>query len=360
MTNEMEVWENEKPLALFDGVKDEMDLGGGVSNSYGVIGYRGKVWSLRYNGEINMFLRPDDGTPRGYIDVVILRAAEVKSKSYYPVWEEGTTGKRPDCASIDGVRPDKDVVNKQAEVCALCPRNQWYTNDKGKKTQDCSDYKRLAVFLLEQVPGTGTDTVPPQWKPYTYAGEPLLEPVFLRIPGGSLRELKAFGDEKAAKGYSPISFITRLSFVPGESYPKFVYQAKAPIRDVELAKIVLTLRDDTVAKRITGEEMVGQGSMRTIDEKASEPDHPTVRAGTVAPQTQRVAETPASAVAPAQGDGQVLELAAQKDGSYGDPSSKPANDNAIHAVGQTAADVGSSVDDPAMEALLAGLLELDS
>ncbi len=363
MSNELDIFANEKPLAAFAG-DSGMDLGAGVTNSYPVLGYRGKVWSLRHSGTSSMFLRPDDGTPAPFIDVVILRAPETKSKSYYDGYVEGETGKRPICASIDGVRPDNDVVEKQAEVCALCPRNQWYTNDKGKKTQDCSDFKRLAVLLLQVIPGSN----PPQFRPYEENGEALVEPTFLRVPGGSLRDLKAFGDDKPAQWRNPMSYITRISFAVNESYPKFVYKAVAPVRDPELAKLILALHDDPVAKRITGEEMVGQGSMRTIDTPVSQPEHPTTRAGTETRQNPRVAE-PANTAAPPRGV-QVLELTSQKDGSYGDPSlvggssppgsARPANDNAVHAVGQTAADVGTSVDDPAMEALLAGLMEVDS
>lgn len=369
MANEMEVWTNEKPLAAFGGAGADMDLGAGVTSSYPVIGYRGKVWSLRYNGESTMFLRPDDGTPAAFIDVVILRAAETKSKSYYESWQDGdNSGKRPVCASIDSVRPDKDVQEKQAEVCALCPRNQWYTNAEGRKKQDCADYKRLAVALVEVIPGTGIgENNPPQWRPLVFNGEPLLEAAFLRVPGGSLRDLKSFGEEKGAQGFSPISFITRLSFVPEESYPKFVWTGKAPIRDPKLADFVLKMRDDPVTKRITGEELAGQCGMRTVEAEASAPSHPTERAGTVAVQNQRVAQ-PADTVAPVQGGGQVLELSSQLDGSYGDPTlggssppaSRAANDNTVNTVGQSAVDVTPGTTDPALEALLAGMMELDS
>lgn len=353
MMNEVDVWAQAKPLGAFTGLKPEDEsLGGGISGSYPVIGYRGKVWSLRHDGESHMFLRADDGTPINYIDVVILRSADVKSRSYYEGWEEGTVGKRPICASMDGVTPDRDVQSKQADLCALCPRNEWYTNAKGKKTKDCSDYKRIAVLLLPQ-----------QTAPF-FGGQALLVPAFLRVPGGSLLEMKAFGDTKSNEGWHYSSYITRISFDPQESYPKFQFKAIAPIRDEEFAKIVMELREDAVAKRITGEELAGRGSMRTVNEaRPPEPAHPaTVRPTARPPDTATAIER--VHLAPVD---QVIELNSQDDGSYGDrllperftadTRPKPAATQ-VHAVGQTAADVGTSVDDPAMEALLAGLMEV--
>jgi hypothetical protein len=37
--------------ARFQGVAVENDLGAGVQAGFGIIGYRGKVWSTRYRGE---------------------------------------------------------------------------------------------------------------------------------------------------------------------------------------------------------------------------------------------------------------------------------------------------------------------
>jgi hypothetical protein len=263
---------------------------------------------------------------------------------------------------LDGVKPDSDVQDKQADLCALCPRNEWYTNDKGKKTQDCADYKRLAVLVLPQITTA-------------MFGVPILEPTFLRVPGGSLRDMKAFDDTKAAEGWHYSSYITRISFDPRESYPKFVWKALAPIRDEEFAKIVLELREDAVAKRITGEELAGRGGMRSVsgggrEPVPDEPPHPSTVQRQPPQQPQTVASRP---------DGQVLELRPQADGSYGerllpegftrdtrttgvprDSVTTPASStpSTVHVVGQTAADVGTSVDDPAMDALIAGLMEV--
>ena len=75
-----------KPAAAFAAALNSADpesLADGIGSSYGIIGYKGKVWSLRYRGEKHTFTRPDDNSPIGHIDVIILRQARVKSKSYY-------------------------------------------------------------------------------------------------------------------------------------------------------------------------------------------------------------------------------------------------------------------------------------
>ena len=226
------------PSAAF---KAELDpnsesLSDGIGGSYGIIGYKGKVWSLRFRGEKHTFVK-DDGYPLEYLDVIILQQAQVKSKSYFPNWEEGSDAP-PLCTSIDGVVPDVGVPQKQADACAMCPRNVWKNSPDGKKIRECQDYNRIAVLLM-----------PAQTK--KLLGEALLEPVFLRIPGASLQGLALMGDETARQGYHFSSYITRVDFDPAQSYPKMRFKAIQPLTDAE-APIILPLRKDPAALRIIG------------------------------------------------------------------------------------------------------------
>lgn len=216
------------------------NLSDGIGSSYGVIGYKGKVWSLRHRGEKRMLVRPDDGTPASYIDVVVLQQAKTKSKSYYEQYDPAGTseGAKPICASLDGVVPDADVQQKQADTCALCPRNEWKTQRSGKKGRECQDYKRLAVLLM-----------PVQTQ--AIYGEPLMEPVFLRVPPASLNNLALLGEQMAGRGYHYSSYITRISFDPAKPHPEMVFRALQKLTDDE-APVVLPLRDDPQALRIIG------------------------------------------------------------------------------------------------------------
>ena len=245
-TNAMTPFSTSKPSPVFQqalGANPQESLADGIGASYPVIHYKGKVWSLTHRGENKPFVRPDDGTPSSYIDVIILRQAKVKSKSYYPKWDPNNAGgERPICASLDGITPDDDVQQKQSEACAICPRNVWKTTPEGKKTRECTDYKRLAVLLL-----------PAQTA--RMFGQPLVEPAFLRIPPASLNDLGVFGDRMNAMGWHFSSYITRISFDPTSEYPKFNFEAVKGLTDAE-APVVLPLREDPNALRITGEDKV--------------------------------------------------------------------------------------------------------
>lgn len=235
-----------KPAPMFQqalGAAPQESLAEGIGASYPVIHYTGKVWSLNYRGERKPFVRPDDGTPSSYLDVIILRQAHSKSKSYYPKWDPNSAGgERPICSSLDSIVPDDDVTEKQANACAICPRNVWKTNAEGVKTRECTDYKRLAVLVM-----------PAQTK--AMFGTPLMEPAFLRIPPASLNDLATFGEKMNAMGWHYSSYITRISFDPTKPHPKMVFEAVKGLTDAE-APIVLPLRDDPNALRITGEDKV--------------------------------------------------------------------------------------------------------
>jgi len=247
----LSAFENQLPDAEFAALNPQADnLADGIGSSYGVVGYRGKVWTLRLRGETYTFTRPDDGSPAAFLDVIVLRSAPYKSKSYYPAgsFNEGNSGERPHCSSIDGVTPDPDVnpATKQAQACAICPRNEWKLDSNGRKGRDCSDYKRLAVLIL-----------PSQTK--LLLGEALMEPVFLRVPPASLNDLAILGEAMAKKGFHYSSYITRIGFMIDKPHPQMTFRALQKLSAAE-APIVLPMREDPVAYRITGENEVGRAA----------------------------------------------------------------------------------------------------
>jgi hypothetical protein len=110
----------------------------------------------------------------------------------------------------------------------------------GRRTRECSDYKRLAVLLLPSLTAR-------------LLGSPLLEPVFLRVPPASLNDLGVFGDRMNAMGWHYSSFVTRASFDPSSEYPKFKFEEVQALTDGE-APVVLPMRDEPQTLRITGED----------------------------------------------------------------------------------------------------------
>jgi hypothetical protein len=366
----------QRPSARFAKMDPTESLAEGIGSSYPVIGYKGKIFSIRWHGEKKTLLRPDDGSPVSYLDVVILRQAKVKSKSYYAEGfaEGGSEGKRPTCASLNGITPDTDVLSKQSDVCAICPRNEWKTDQNGKKSRECSDYKRLAVLILPN------QTVP-------LYGQPLMEPAFLRIPPASLNALVIFGDNMSQQGWPYMSFITRIMFDPQKSHPEFVFKFVQGLSDVE-ADTVLGLREDVVASRITGEDEIAR---RALPAPAA-----TVAVTQVgsfpAPQPPASAPTPAATVAaPQPAPAPVIEALAnpglaapagtaiptrviptmieltqtQPGGAFGSAAAPPPPaDQPMPQpgamVGQSAEDVGTAAEDPDLDAQIAAMLQVAS
>lgn len=236
------------PAAAFAAALDPNaeSLADGIGSSYGIVGYKGKVWSLRLRGENYMFVRADDGSPAAFLDVIVLRAPPYKSKSYYPAgtFQDGQIGTRPTCAALNGETPDADILTPQSNACAVCPRNVFKLNAEGRKTRECSDYKRLAVLILPSMTKA-------------LLGAPLMEPVFLRVPAASLNDLALLGEGMQAQGFHYSSYITRIGFNPDKPHPQMTFRALQPLTDRE-APLVLPMRDDPTAIRITGENEAGK------------------------------------------------------------------------------------------------------
>ena len=264
--------------------QQDESLSDGIGSSYGVINYKGKVWSIRHRGEQHIFTRPDDGSPSSFIDVVILQQARNKSKSYFKAYDPNGTsqGERPICASLDGITPDTDVQVPQSTHCSTCPRNAWKTDANGRKSRECQDYKRLAVLLL-----------PNQTK--QLFGEPLIEPVFLRVPPASLNGLGMMGDQMKAQGYHFSTYITRISFDPTVSHPQMVFKAIQPLTKAE-APVVLPLRDDPLCSRIIGADRPAVTAAVTAPQPAQQ-----LPPGQAQPQPQQEVIPPAKQAPATQG-----------------------------------------------------------
>jgi hypothetical protein len=259
-------------------------LSEGIGQSYGVIGYRGKEWSLRYRGETYPFLDPKTNAPAAYIDVVILRQGKEKSKSYYKQFDESAAaGGRPLCASVNGIIPDPGVEQKQAEACAVCPRNEWKMQANGRMGRECSDFKRLAVLVI------------PEQTARMFSGTALLEPIFLRVPPASLYSLAQMGDIMAGQGYPYSSFVTRVTFAPKKAYPEMVF---TPVNKVaeQASKAVLDMRDSPIALRIIGEDQARLAGPAHMTVLPAGQGQQAIPAPAQPPTAQRFTDTPAVAL----------------------------------------------------------------
>lgn len=228
----------------------------GIEASFGVIKMKGKVWSLQYRGKNYPFMRPDGDGPRGFLNVVFLKMAETKSKTYYKKWKDGQA-ERPICWSNDAVRPDPAVpaenrtfndngTMRVSEVCALCPMNRVGSahSDDGKAMRACRDHKRAAVYIDPEIVKT-------------IMNEQVSEPVMLRIPAASLNDFASFGENMKAQGFPMISFVTQIGFDPKFAFQKLTFTPLARLTDQE-CDAAIGMRNDPLADRIINSAPVSE------------------------------------------------------------------------------------------------------
>ncbi len=218
-----------------------MRLGEGVTSGFSLIGFKGKVWSLRHKGETYYFTRDDDGTPLPYIDVVILGENPNISKTYYP---QGTytedSANQPTCSSLNGDVPDSGVPIPQSPTCGTCKRGQWTVLQTGNKGKECKDNKRMAVLLMPAM----TEKL---------LGAPLNEAVMLRIPPASLRPLKTYSDSLAHRGvHTPAAVVTRISFSRERQF-EMKFDLLQPLTNAEVP-VIKELIGDSQTQVILGRQ----------------------------------------------------------------------------------------------------------
>ena len=249
------------------------DLGQGVASSYGIVKYRGKVWSIAHNGVETPLMREDGDGPRGSIEVVIVKAAAAISKIFYKNGYQDGANAAPDCWSSDGVKPDAAAQGKQSSTCANCPMNAWGSRvtEAGKPGKACSDSRRVAVVPSNDI-----------------ANEVMGGPMLLRIPAASLKDLKAYGELLNSYGYPYYATATRISFDPKEAYPKMVFSAIRPLSDAE-AMQVKELRGE---RRVSAVLSEAAQEYKVPQEEAKVPASPFEQD---APPAQAVAAAPAPA-----------------------------------------------------------------
>lgn len=226
-----------KVSARFAGMKVDNDMSSGIQAGFGMIGYKGKVWSIRHRGDEKNLMREDGDGPRNSIEVVVLKASSVVAKIFYQGgYVDGSTTP-PDCFSTNGITPDQSSTHKQCATCALCEQNKWGSRitEGGKKGKACSDSKRLAVVPLADIPNE------------TFGG-----PMLLRVPAASLADLASFGDKMAGWGYPYFGIGVRISFDTTTAYPKFVFKEIRQLSDEE-ADVVIRMREEPAVARILAE-----------------------------------------------------------------------------------------------------------
>jgi hypothetical protein len=270
------------PPAVFAGAnKTNDELGAGIASSYGVVGFKGKVWSIRYQGNEEVLMREDGDGPRNSIEVVLVKASPAISKIFYRNGYVDGSNAAPDCWSANGQTPAASVQNKVHATCVDCPMNAWGSrvSDAGKPGKACSDSRRVAVVPVADIDNE------------MFGG-----PMLLRIPAASLKDLKAYGDLLNTYQYPYYAAVTRISFDPKEAYPKFVFSAVRPLTDAEANRIAVLREDKRVGTVLS--EAVDPAAPASASSASAAPVPTSPFEEDVTPQVTPQAAPVAATVAP--------------------------------------------------------------
>ena len=255
------------------------DLSGGITGGYGLIKYRGKVWSIQHHGNSNVVMREDGDGPRGSLEIVIVKANAALSKTWYEGgWDENNNNP-PDCASANGIVPDQGVPKKQSDICATCPKNAWGSAPGGGKGKACGDHRRMAVVPITDLRNE-------------FFGGPLL----LRCPAASLQDMAAFDARYKGMGYPYFTMAIKIGFDAQESFPKFTFAAIRPLTEAE-GQIIMELRNSPETARVVNEGTAPAQAAIAAPAQGAFLEAPPADA--IKPQVavQRPAATPAPAAA---------------------------------------------------------------
>lgn len=255
-------------------------LGEGISTSgFSWLSLKSKTWTLHHQGETRMFVREDDGTPLPYLDAVIVGVNPGISKMFYAgPYNEGSAAP-PDCASADGVKPDPGVPAQQNPLCATCRHNAWgsATNGKGKA---CQDHKKIAVLLM------------PYLTKKLFDGQPMLTPVYLKVPPDSLKNWKSYGDTLQHRGAHWASVITRIGFAPDRLF-QLTFAFHKALTNAE-APVVIPLLEDPQTLNLIGTGPGGGAALPYIPEVPEPEDTGLLEAFGKAPPAPTVPPTAVS------------------------------------------------------------------
>lgn len=269
-------FESVSNLPALNGPGNLGDMLAHASSSYPVLSLKGKKFTRVAGGEKKTFMNPKDPSSHAqYLDVIILATSKIKPRVFYGTAynPDEAEGRKPDCMSSDGVKPDANAEKPQCATCAACPQNVWGTKKRGDGTMGkgkaCDETIRMAVAS----PGA------------------LNDPMLLRVPPGSLKavpELAKF--LKARKINYSFQVVTRVSFDPEADAQKLVFTPTGAVPPDYLPQVVEASQMEVTQKIVDGDG----AEFEMADESAFE-TAPTTDAAPPAPQKRPTAKKVADA-----------------------------------------------------------------
>lgn len=265
------------------------------------LSYRGKVWRLSKDGEESAIMGKN-GEPAPNVPVILLDHIKPRSRVFFAGKYVAGENKSPDCASMEGLVPDANIVEPVSKSCKTCPNavKGSKINDSGAATTLCTQTKRVAVVM---------------------ASNPTSDPYLLRLAPTSIWDKNNKENEDAgwyawdqylamltAKGCTNTAqVLTRMKFDHRVEYPKVLFSAARWLTPEEWALMKDKWKDPAVKDVLFG---------KSTDVAAPEADAPdgadddgiaiatpaAAPAPARAPRAPRAAPAPAPVAAPAAAD----------------------------------------------------------
>jgi hypothetical protein len=241
--------------------RDNDDLSQGVALSFPILAIGTNQWVVRWKGEDKLVTIPNTEYPAPFVDVVILKAQKEMSRVFYASgYVQGVRGKKPDCWSSNGIKPDETVAQPVNPVCATCPNSAWGSgaSPAAPKAQACQQRRRTVI--VPYAPGIDL------------TNEAEGGPMLLSVPPGSLTNMVRYSEAlnvmelaDGSKGVPYCAVVTRLSYEPLLKFSKVVFQYMKPLDDAE-SDVIMSLRDAEAVNRIL---------VSKINVDGGEVDHPS-------------------------------------------------------------------------------------
>ena len=200
-------------------------------------GVEARLPQIKIIHQAQMFEMPD-GEKEKTISGVILDIS--RANAYWEVSFDTTGGGTPpDCASLDGVKPDPFSGQIQSQTCASCPKNQFGSD--GGRGKACKNLKRLHILM-------DGDLLPSR----------------LTIPPSNLKPIDMYVTILTGKGTPYQLVVTEMSLKKvqnkdGIAYSELVLRSLSKIEDRDAALRIKAMRAEFLGvmrgQTITAEEV---------------------------------------------------------------------------------------------------------
>lgn len=167
------------------------------------------------------------------LEVIVLSSPV--EKLYYTARYDPTKIVSPVCfalgPTLTGLKPNANSSEKQSDLCANCPKDQWGSATNGGKGKACSEKRRLLIVTADSVS--------------TVESVDMAEVVALRTPVTSVKGFATYLQKVASATKRPLSaVVTKISLVPdAKTQFKLNFDFVRTIDDIEVVKALIKRAD---------------------------------------------------------------------------------------------------------------------